>query len=222
MKFKYKIPISTAIAIGVGFVVLLGYFWGTRTNGELNLLGQIRTSFVEIAVVLIGVALLIGIVNLVSVHVIKIQKGENEFYSIVLIVSLALTLLVGVFDLLRTYLFGKTFLQGTLWIFNNIQLPIEVSLMAVMTISLTYALIRLFQRRITILTGVFAGVIFLLLLGMIPFVVNKVGFLGDLRMWVLRVLSVGGARGVLLGVALGTIATGLRVLIGSDRPYGGG
>jgi hypothetical protein len=222
VKFKYKIPISTAIAIGVGFVVLLGYFWGTRTNGELNLLGQIRTSFVEIAVVLIGVALLIGIVNLVSVHVIKIQKGENEFYSIVLIVSLALTLLVGVFDLLRTYLFGKTFLQGTLWIFNNIQLPIEVSLMAVMTISLTYALIRLFQRRITILTGVFAGVIFLLLLGMIPFVVNKVGFLGDLRMWVLRVLSVGGARGVLLGVALGTIATGLRVLIGSDRPYGGG
>ncbi|MCD6400782.1 MAG: hypothetical protein J7L73_02525 [Anaerolineales bacterium] len=222
MKFKYKIPISTAIAIGVGFVVLLGYFWGTRTNGELNLLGQIRTSFVEIAVVLIGVALLIGIINLVSVHVIKIQKGENEYYSIVLIVSLTLTLLVGVFDLLRTYLFGKTFLQGTLWIFNNIQLPIEMSLMAVMTISLTYALVRLFQRRVTILTGVFAGVIFLLLLGMIPFVVTKVGFLGDLRMWILGVLSVGGARGVLLGVALGTIATGLRVLIGSDRPYGGG
>jgi hypothetical protein len=30
-----------------------------------------------------------------------------------------------------------------------------------------------------------------------------------------------GARGILLGVALGTVATGLRILIGADRPYGG-
>jgi hypothetical protein len=28
-----------------------------------------------------------------------------------------------------------------------------------------------------------------------------------------------GARGILLGVALGTVATGLRVLLGIDRPY---
>jgi hypothetical protein len=29
-----------------------------------------------------------------------------------------------------------------------------------------------------------------------------------------------GARGLLLGVALGAIATGLRVFLGFDRPYG--
>jgi len=32
---------------------------------------------------------------------------------------------------------------------------------------------------------------------------------------------VAGARGILLGVSLGVIATGVRILIGSDRPYGG-
>jgi len=33
--------------------------------------------------------------------------------------------------------------------------------------------------------------------------------------------AVAGARGILFGVALGTVATGLRVLMGADRPYGG-
>jgi hypothetical protein len=37
--------------------------------------------------------------------------------------------------------------------------------------------------------------------------------------WVLDVPALAGARGILLGVALGTAATGLRVLLGLDRPY---
>jgi len=34
------------------------------------------------------------------------------------------------------------------------------------------------------------------------------------------VWAVGGARGLLLGVALGSITAGLRVLLATDRPYG--
>ena len=30
-----------------------------------------------------------------------------------------------------------------------------------------------------------------------------------------------GARGILLGIALGSLATGVRILIGSDKPYSG-
>jgi hypothetical protein len=41
------------------------------------------------------------------------------------------------------------------------------------------------------------------------------------RPWVTQVLALGGARGILIGVALGTLTTGLRVLFGIDRPYGG-
>jgi len=34
-------------------------------------------------------------------------------------------------------------------------------------------------------------------------------------------LPVAGARGILIGVALGSLTTGLRVLLGTDRPYSG-
>jgi hypothetical protein len=39
--------------------------------------------------------------------------------------------------------------------------------------------------------------------------------------WITQVIALGGARGILIGVALGTLTTGLRVLFGADRPYGG-
>jgi hypothetical protein len=41
-----------------------------------------------------------------------------------------------------------------------------------------------------------------------------------IRPWIQQVLALGGARGILIGVALGTLTTGLRVLFGADRPYG--
>jgi len=46
-------------------------------------------------------------------------------------------------------------------------------------------------------------------------------FSGIVRPFIAQVLAAGGARGILIGVALGTLTTGLRVLLGSDRPYGG-
>jgi hypothetical protein len=38
--------------------------------------------------------------------------------------------------------------------------------------------------------------------------------------WLMRVPVNAGARGILLGIALATLVTGLRVLIGQDRTYG--
>jgi hypothetical protein len=43
----------------------------------------------------------------------------------------------------------------------------------------------------------------------------------ELRYWIAQVPAMAGARGLLLGIGLGIVATGLRILIGSDRPYGG-
>jgi hypothetical protein len=42
-----------------------------------------------------------------------------------------------------------------------------------------------------------------------------------IRPWVQHILALGGARGILIGVALGTLVTGLRVIVGAHRPYQG-
>jgi hypothetical protein len=49
----------------------------------------------------------------------------------------------------------------------------------------------------------------------------QVPALTTLQTWVTQVPAVAGARGILIGITLGILATGLRILIGSDRPYEG-
>jgi hypothetical protein len=221
VKLKFKSPVSVAIAMGFGLVVLLGYFFGTNSAGESTMLGILRDIFLKGAIILSAVALLVGITNLLSVHMEKIKQGKGVGYSSILLIAMTGTIAIGVFDIARMYIGGEPNFQWIQWIFENIQLPIETSLMAILAISLTYAAARLFGRRMTMFSAIFVGALILILLGTIPQFAVNIPLLGELRTWIVQVPAVGGARGILLGVALGTIATGIRILMGSDRPYRG-
>jgi hypothetical protein len=221
VKLKLKSPVSVAIAMGFGLVVLLGYFFGTNSAGESTMLGILRDIFLKGAIILSAVALLVGITNLLSVHMEKIKQGKGVGYSSILLIAMTGTIAIGVFDIARMYIGGEPNFQWIQWIFENIQLPIETSLMAILAISLTYAAARLFGRRMTMFSAIFVGALILILLGTIPQFAVNIPLLGELRTWIVQVPAVGGARGILLGVALGTIATGIRILMGSDRPYRG-
>jgi hypothetical protein len=221
MNLKFKAPLSAAIAMGVGIVVLLGYLFDTRISGEPSTLGVLREIFLQGAIIWAAVALLVGIANLVSVHMKKIRTNEGIGYSFVMLISLIITIAVGLYDISNTFINQELNFQRTRWIFDNIQLPIETSLMAVLAISLTYAAAHLLARRLNLLSVVFVGVVLFLLIGAVPLISSLAPILVDIRAWILEIPATGGARGVLLGVALGTIATGIRILTGSDRPYGG-
>jgi hypothetical protein len=209
-----KNPILTAIAMAIGFIVLSGYFL------QVDLLVRLRSVLVEWATILIAVALIAGVVNLFSVHWRKFTRGlsagtvrSTGVYSLVLVVALSFTLIVAGW-------LGPTH-PYALWIFNHIQLPVETSLMAILAVVLIYAGVRLFQRRLNLFTVVFllTAVIVLLVSGPL-FGIDLPG-LAELRAWIARVPAAAGARGVILGIALGIVTTGLRILSGADRPYGG-
>jgi cytochrome bd-type quinol oxidase subunit 2 len=207
--------------MGFGLVVLFGFVFGTNPAGEATLLGLLRDYFLRGAIVLAAVALLVGIVNLAAVHSNKIREKESPGYSFLLLAALLGTVVIGLFDISRMDISGESNFQWTHWLFTYIQIPVETSLMAVLAISLTYASARLLGQRLTIYSVVFLGVLMILLLGVIPQLIDFLPFLSDIRTWIIEVPAVGGARGVLLGVSLGIIATGLRILMGSDRPYKG-
>jgi len=221
VKFRFKSPVSVAIAIGFGMVVLMGYFFGVDAAGNPTMLGILRDYFLRGAVVMSAMALIVGIINLATVHISKVKEGDNAVLSILLLIILGLTILIGLYDMLRMNIDGEPNFQLVQWIFDNVQIPIETSLMAVLCISLTYAAVRLIGKRMTVFSVIFVGTLLLLLLGAIPQITSKLPLFGEIRAWIIQVPAVGGARGILLGVALGTIATGIRVLMGIDRPYRG-
>jgi len=206
-----KISISVAIAIAFGGIVLLGYFV------DVALLRTMSEIFLQYAAILAAVALLLGLVNLFTVHWRKVTRGEKgNLYSIILLISFGITTLVVAF-------FGPT-AEWSMWIFNNIQIPIETSLMALLVVILIFASIRLVRKRMSWFTLLFIGTAVLMLLGSAPLFGVELPILhgpNGLRALISQIPVTAGARGLLFGVALGTIATGLRILIGSDRPYGG-
>ena len=204
---------STAVAIASGVLVLGGYFFTQKADGQVSLLAEIRLTLLSWAIILAGFAIFIGIINLFQVHFKKIrQKQKGSFYSLLLIISLV-----------ATFLLGLVTPNQVQKVFTTVQLPVEASLMALLTVTLTYASIRLLRRRLNLLSVIFLVTALLILLGTAP-----LPFLGDLpvfsdwlRPFIVRVMAAAGARGILLGVALGTLTTGLRILFGADRPYGG-
>ena len=204
-----RAPISIAIAITAGVLILLGYFFPV---GPLN---AMRVTMLQWVIILAAFTFIVGITNLLSVHWSRIKHRQSGSYnSFVLIASLIVTaLIVGIFTPTG---------EWSQWIFNYIQLPIEASLVAILAVVLLFASVRLLRRRLNVLSVVFLVTAVIVLLGTAPLLfVGEISLLSDARNYIVQVFSVGGARGILLGVALGTIATGVRILIGSDRPYSG-
>lgn len=204
MKFNLKFPLSTIIAILAGVILLLAMVF--------NLSG-IRSFMLNWAMVVAAAALLLGVANLGLVHVDKVRKGENRLYSIALIVSLVLTFSV-------TLWYGPSH-QLPQWIFENVQLPVEASLAAVMTISLALALIRLLKRRPDFISILFVTFAVLALISSVPLFGMNIRLLSEGLRDFIQLLASAGARGILIGVAIGSVATGLRILMGADRPYSG-
>ncbi len=90
MKFKGILP--TVIAIAFGVLVLAGYLFGYKADGTLSLLGELQLLILNIAVILAGFAVLVGICNLLLVHTKKIRnKQKGAGYSALLIVTLVVT-----------------------------------------------------------------------------------------------------------------------------------
>lgn len=200
--------VAVGVAIAVGLLVLLGYFV------PIAILGEIRLVLVQWAVVLAAVAMLVGVLNLLGVHWRKIRTRQKGMaYSILLIVSLFASATLGI-------ILG-TNNQIMDFFLEAIIIPAEAALMALLAVTLIYASARLLRRRVDLMTLIFLGVAVVILLVATPFPFGK--FPGaDFIKWLLRDnFAAGGSRGILIGVALGAITTGLRVLFGIDRPYGG-
>ncbi|GAB4496455.1 MAG: hypothetical protein OHK003_01610 [Anaerolineales bacterium] len=200
--------LTAIIAIAVGVLVLLGYFLPQAAIFQIILL--------DWAIILAGAAALIGIFNLVTVHTDKIRRRDkNSIYSAMLIIGLFATFIFGL--LLKPH---NPFMQA--FILNGIIIPVEASLMALLAVSMLYAAVRLLRRRADVMSIVFIITAALLFLGSATLPFGDMPIFGTLlRPWVTQVWALGGARGILIGVALGTLTTGLRVLFGVDRPYGG-
>lgn len=209
--------LPTAIAIAVGLLVLLALFTSTGWLGGLGtLLDGIGTRLIDIAVIVAAFALFLGVINVLRVHARKIRNQQGGgVYSIVLIAAMLFVLAIGLPTLPdRASGPAQPIVQ---WIFANILTPIQATLSALLVFAVMTAAYRLLRVR-TLESAIMLIVAILVLVGQVS--LGLLPIVPGLKDWVVDVLATAGSRGILLGVALGALLTGIRLLLGVERPYG--
>ncbi len=208
-----KFIVPAAIAIGVGIVVLLGYFI------PLDVLAQVRGVLVGWAVVLGGLAVLIGLLNLVVVHFRRMQTGaRGSAYSLLTVAAAIATFVIGSLESVRT---GSPMLYApgsfSNLLFADVIAASQAALAGLVMIFLVVGAVRLLRGKLNQWSIVFLVSLLIVLVGWIP--LSFLAPVNQARDWFMSVPVAAGARGILLGVALGAILVGLRVIVGIERPY---
>ncbi|MBN2047228.1 MAG: hypothetical protein JW750_05240 [Anaerolineaceae bacterium] len=212
-----KIRFAAIVTILIGFLVLLGYFFPAMGFDKL------QQRMLDIAIVLAGVGMLIGIWNLLKTHWYRLgwtaqkkdpsgQRRKRDANSAFVIFGFAVTFLAGLWFTPS----DPNYLEAVF----TVQSAVEISLLAILSVSLLIFAFLFFKDRQDLLGIVFilSSLLFLLLGSGMLHMLPSGGWLGDI-ITMLNELPLAGARGILLGVALGGIVTGLRVIVGIDRPY---
>ncbi len=211
--------LATVVAIVVGLFVLADYVvsaWvknggGSDWSSFTAAVSGVGYFLVSWAAIVTAFALFLGFANVVSVHWGRIQAKKSGFlYSVVLLLALFGTLAVG--------LGSGPGAASTQFIFNYILQPLEATFFALLALFMATAAFRAFRVR-NLETFFFVLFAVIVLLGQVPVSIYLWPEFPVIKDWILNVPTLAGIKGILLGVALGVTATGLRVLIGIDRPY---
>lgn len=198
---KQRLPVVVAAVSGL--VMLVAFFFQEYTAPYLGLV-------FNWVIILASVALLVAVASLVVTHIRFIVMGRKGFlYSLVLVVSFFVTLILG-------WLLGldnPAYLKGI----RTVLMPLENALMALVALVLMSAAVKIFRIRgwsiLTVSFGLSAIVFLLLNLGFLRLESNP--GLNQL-VSIIQNLPVIGARGLLIGVALGALLMALRVLFGQE------
>lgn len=201
---------TAAVAIVVGLLTLLGLLVG-------GVPGLIADFFLRITPVLVAVALLIGVLNLVFVHLSRIARRRRGWlYSIVLLLCFSVVVTLGVISRTQPNVSGVR--QANVVLLDTVQVSLESAFAALLLFALVYGAARLLRDRITWSGLLFIAVLLFVLIAALPLpaLQERLRAFND---WLYAVPVEAGARGILLGIALATVVAGIRVLTGQDRSY---
>ncbi len=197
------LPVIAAVAAGL--IVLVHQF---VTSPVLDGVGAF---LVAAAAQIAAFAVLLGLWNVLTVHAQRVVRlGGNSWSSAVILLT-AVVVFIAVLP-------SGGSSGASEWIFRYLYRPLEASFLALLVFFIATASYRALRAR-SVETAILLASALVVLVGSIPAAALVSPLIPAVKEWVMNVPTVAGVRGIAIGVALGAVATGMRLLTGIDRPY---
>jgi hypothetical protein len=232
---KRTIPLLIT-ALG-GFVLIASYFippaqsWGENVSVWFDILGSI--------------AFVLGGANLVMAHLKSVSDRQRGWgYSVVVLVSFLGTLFIGLgkigahpspqFPNMGWSGYYREMGSGFWFIYQYGYTPLTATLFAMLAFYIASAAFRAFRAK-NLEAGLLLGTAFIVLLGrtfagvLLTSWIDPGKWSGfkyftglrieNLTVLIMSVFNTAGNRAIMIGIALGTVAASLKLLLGVDRSY---
>lgn len=218
-RIRWGAILLAAIAIPLALVTLLGLerlpLLPDAVNDGIAVISQ---SLIQLLAIVGALAVVIGVLNLTGVHLRNLRRMPNGLYSMVTLATMLFIIALHVLERTGALRAGDSDapLIG-LTVMDTLQVAVESALAGVLFFFLVFAAFRIMRRGVTVWNVLFLAALVVVLIGYSP--LSGMEFLANVREWVLSVPVNAGVRGLLIGIAIGTVTVGVRLLIGQDRTF---
>ena len=214
---RREIPI--VITIVIGWIMVLDFFFPPVSG--------LATHMRDWTLVLIAVSQMLGVANVARINLDKVsRKHPDAPYAMVLLLSIVVMIVLGVI-MPKTAMIG-----GLAWggieggslfdkIYNQMYVPMQGTMFSLLAFFIASAAYRAFKIRSPEAT-ILAVTAVVIMLGQVPIGSMVWDGMPGLSAWIMNVPNLAAKRAILIGAALGAIATGMKVLLGLERNYVGG
>jgi hypothetical protein len=208
--------LAVLIAGVAGLIVLLDF------AGAGGLFTPLARLLVGWAAVITAIGLLFGVASVAGSHVRRVQRRSPDWaYSLVLIGGMLAVIVAGIFFPLPGR--AGVVLPGSLaeipirTFFRVVYEPLASSLLALLAFFSLSAALRAVGRGSAEATVIVLVAVLVLVAQLPP--VAAIPPIAATAQWLNDYLALAGARGLLIGAAIGAFVAGVRVLLGFDTPY---
>lgn len=207
---KKNIPL--AITFLTGFVIVVTFFIPHQPMGSMQQRLLIWYSIV------LGFTMLLGIDSLLRSNLKKIANRQPGWiYAVILVAGFLFTMVAG----LHTWISTKSLLtlgSSFMFVYTYVIVPLQATMFALLAFFIASAAYRAFRARSleATLLLITAAIV---MLGRVPVGAEIWDKLPVMQDWIMEVPQMAAKRGIFIGIALGTVAMSLRVILGLERTY---
>lgn len=216
---RREVPLLLTMIFGCLMVVafFVPHPWIAQVAGE----AQRWTIVVAAAAVVLGVA------NVGRIHLRRLARRDRDWpYSLPLLVGLVIMVLLGLTPSSAWVRLG--FAAGGVatgspfdWIYLNAYVPMQGTMFSLLAFFIASAAFRAFRVR-RFEAALLAIAAILVMVGRVPVGEAIWEELPAISAWIMDVPNLAAKRAILIGAALGAIATGLKIILGIERNVLGG